>query len=77
DFKNHLCTPKNTATNKLTPTDLDKLPWTTFRRGNGEWIFSNRATYLLEAISNDHTNFGNHHYWLYEDNKFIARRKTQ
>ncbi len=75
DHKRHLCIPKNTSKQKLTPTDLDRLPWTTFRKGNGEWIFSNQAPYLLTAIINGNTTFGNYHYWTYGDNRFIGRRK--
>jgi len=75
DYKTHSCTPKDKSKGKLSPTDLDKLPWTTFRKGNGEWIFSNKAIYLLEAITNGNTTFGTYHYWLYGDNQFIARRK--
>jgi len=75
DFKNHKCTPKSTSKGKLTPRDLDRLSWRRFRKGNGEWIFSNQAPYLLEAIINGHTTFGNYRYWTYEDNRFIGRRK--
>lgn len=77
DYNNHNCIPKSTSKGKLTPTDLDKLPWKTFRKGTGEWIFSNQATYLLEAIINGNTTFGNYHYWTYGDNRFIARRKIR
>jgi len=79
DFREHNCIPKNRSKRKLTPSDLDRLPWKTFRKGNGEWIFSNVAPYLLEAINNGHASFGNYHYWTYEGNRgtiFIARRKT-
>ena len=78
DFMEHKktkCLPKDTSKGKLHSTDLDKLPWTTFRKGNGEWIFSNNAPYLLEAIRNGNATFGNYKYWTYGDNRFIARRK--
>ena len=79
DFMEHKktkCLPKDTSKGKLHSTDLDKLPWKTFRKGTGEWIFSNQAIYLLEAISNGNTTFGNYRYWLYGDNRFVARRRT-
>jgi hypothetical protein len=62
-------------TDQLTPAALDTLPWKPFRKGNGEWIFSNQATLLLEAITSGNTRFGNYHYWTYGDNRFIARKK--
>jgi len=75
EHKKTKCTPKDKSKGKLSPRDLDRLPWKAFRKGNGEWIFSNQATYLLEAIRNGNTTFGNYHYWLYGDNRFIARRR--
>ena len=88
DYNGHITAPKhqealkhppNKSKGQLTPTDLNKLPWKKFKRGNGEWIFSNQAPHLLEAINYGTTTFGNYIYWTYEGDRgtiFIARRKT-
>ena len=74
NFEEHGCRPRTRPGGKLTPRSLDRLPWKAFRNGDGEWIYSNQAPILLEAINNGHNEFGGYRYWTYEDNKFIARK---
>jgi len=77
DYEIHKKHCKGKQTPRLTQKSLDTLPWKPFRNNNGEWIFSNQAPHLLEAICNGHTQIGDHQYWTSQDNRFIGRRKTQ
>ena len=82
DFKLHLTgefhkkavsNPKNRSAGKLSPNDLDRLPWKVFRSGKGWWIYSEEAPYLQEFIRNGHNIIGKYNYYLYGGNKCIGR----
>jgi hypothetical protein len=72
DFELH---KKNCNRTNVGLPELDKLPWKTFKKGNGEWIFSDRSTLLRDYIRQGHNIIGDHRYWLYGEGKFIGRRK--
>ena len=82
DFKTHLSgdfhknikeNPLNSSEGKLTPNDLNKLPWKAFRSGKGWWIYSEDAPYLRDAIQNGNNVIGGYKYFLYGGNKCIGR----
>ncbi len=82
DFKLHLTgefhkkavsNPKNLSSGKLTPNDIDRLPWKVFRSGKGWWIYSEEAPYLRDSIRNGHNIIGNYKYYIYGNNKCIGR----
>ena len=77
DFGIHkkCCKPKDRSTGKLNPRDLDKVGWTRFKKGNGEWVFSERLPYVIESIRNGNNTIGNYKYWTYGGGKFLARRR--
>ena len=71
--KNAISKPKNRSTGKLTPNDLDRLPWSAFRSGKGWWIRSEDAPYLRGAINNGHVDIDQYNYFLYANNACIGR----
>ena len=82
DFKLHftgefhkkaVSNPKNRSAGKLSPNDLDRLPWVAFRSGNGWWIYSEEAPYLRDSIRNGHSIIGNYKYYQYGNNKCVGR----
>ena len=71
--KNAKANPVNSAEGKLTPNDLNKLPWRAFRSGKGWGIRLNVAPYLVEAINNGSNIFGDYKYYLLHDAKLVGR----
>ena len=65
--------PVNSSGGKLTPNDLNKLPWKAFRSKKGWWIYSEDAPYLRDAILNGNNVIGDYKYFLYGGNKCIGR----
>jgi len=65
--------PVNSSGGKLTPNDLNKLPWKAFRSKKGWWIYSEEAPYLRGAILNGNNVIGGYNYFLYGGNKCIGR----
>ena len=82
DFKAHLLgdhhknvktNQKNRSSGKLTPNDLNKLPWSAFRSKKGWWIRSEDAPYLRDAINNGHADIGGYKYFTYAGEACIGR----
>ena len=74
DFhKKALSHPRNRSVGKLTPNDLDKLPWKAFSSGKGWWINTEDALYLRDALNNGNAVIGDYKYYLYASNACIGR----
>ena len=71
--KNAVRNPVNRAEGKLTPDDLNKLPWKEFSSKKGWWIYSEDAPYLRDAVINGNNVVGDYKYFLYGGNKCIGR----
>ena len=71
--KKAISNPKNLSSGKLTPTDLDKLPWAVLRSCKGWWVRSEDAPYLRDAINNGHNIIGGYKYFMYASNACIGR----
>ena len=74
--KNAKAHPVNNSKGKLTPNDINKLPWVAFRSRKGWWVYSEDAPYLRDAINNGNNVMGDYKYFLYGGNKCIGRSLT-
>ena len=75
--KNVNLNPVNHSEGKLTPNDLNKLPWKAFRSGKGWGINIKIASYLLVAINNGNTTIGDYKYYVCAEGKLIGRSLTR
>ena len=78
---NQTTNPDVDATNELSNSDVEDLPWTPYKSGNGSWIFANLDTPIAMTLGQFIRKRGNNRLELYDyvykfsgrDQVFISR----